>query len=165
MLVDESFSSPTRKEPISDALKARNQPREGIGTGWTGFQAGGKRRRAVSTEHCVCLHIPAGPGSCSLCSLTGTAGDTGIAAWITCPGSTGPDVSEGPHFTRRKCLVRTTEESEVPQEHFCTLHRKWRLFNKPPRPISQPFQPKSKPLRISNDAGLKIFPYIHSLLS
>lgn len=38
VLVDESFSSPTRKEPISDALKARNQPREGTGTGWTGFQ-------------------------------------------------------------------------------------------------------------------------------
>lgn len=95
----------------------------------------------------------------------GPAGDTGIAARITCPGSTGPDVSEGPHFTHRKCLVRTTEESEVPQERFCTLHRKWRLFNKPPRPSSQPFQPKSKPLRISNDAGLKIFPYILSLLS
>lgn len=41
LLVDESFSSPTRKEPISDALKARNQSREGIGTGWTGFQASG----------------------------------------------------------------------------------------------------------------------------
>lgn len=37
--VDESFSSPTRKEPISDALKAREQSREGVGAGWTGFQA------------------------------------------------------------------------------------------------------------------------------